>query len=271
MAARREGTSGTRFQYTRASMSDRDPSRREFLETSLLAIPTLTRSDAGQPQGSGRAGLHIVCVGAHPDDPESGCGGTLARYAAAGHRVTIIYLTRGERGIPGRALDEAARIRTAEAEQACRILGATPLFAGQIDGATEVNAREIDRMVSLVRPAQPDTVFTHWPIDSHPDHQAASLLAIRAWYALKQSFPLYFFEVNAGSQTIAFRPTTHVDVTATRDAKKRALAAHQSQRGDEIYRMHHEPMEMFRGREIGTTAAEAFVRLDRSGELPVVR
>jgi LmbE family N-acetylglucosaminyl deacetylase len=261
-------------------MKDRHPSRRQFLDASFLAIPVLAvRQSSGQARPSagdhqqrvGRTALNIVCLGAHPDDPESGCGGTLARYAAAGHRVTIIYLTRGERGIPGRALDEAGRIRTAEAEQACRILGAASIFAGQIDGATEVNTREIDRMISLVRAAQPDVVFTHWPIDSHPDHQAASLLAIRAWYALKRSFPLYFFEVNAGSQTIAFRPTTHVDVTTTRDAKRRALAAHQSQRGDEIYRIHHEPMERFRGREIGADAAEAFIQLDRSGELPAIR
>jgi LmbE family N-acetylglucosaminyl deacetylase len=248
-------------------MKDRNFSRRQFLDTSLLAIPALSRSD-WDSQAVRRAALHIVCLGAHPDDPESGCGGTLARYAAAGHRVTVIYLTRGERGIAGRTLDDAARIRTAEAQQACRILGATPVFAEQIDGATEVNARAIDRIVSLVKSDAPDALFTHWPIDSHPDHQAASLLAIRAWYALKQSFPLYFFEVNAGSQTIAFRPTIHVDVTVTRDPKRRALAAHESQHGDEIYRIHHEPMELFRGREIGTTAAEAFVRLDRSGDLP---
>jgi len=248
-------------------VSDRPFSRRQFLDASLLAIPTLARPDSDS-QAVRRAALHIVCLGAHPDDPESGCGGTLARYAATGHRVTVIYLTRGERGIAGRTLDEAARIRTAEAQQACKILGATPVFAEQIDGATEVNARAIDRIVSLVKSDAPDALFTHWPIDSHPDHQAASVLAIRAWYALKQSFPLYFFEVNAGSQTIAFRPTIHVDVIATRDSKRRALAAHESQHGDEIYRVHHEPMELFRGREIGTTAAEAFVRLDRSGDLP---
>jgi len=248
-------------------MTNRNVSRRRFLDASLLAIPALARPGSDS-QPSPRTALHIVCLGAHPDDPESGCGGTLARYAAAGHRVTIMYLTRGERGIAGRSLDEAARIRTAEAQQACRILGATPVFAEQIDGATEVNARAIERIVSLITPAAPDAVFTHWPIDSHADHQAASLLAVRAWYALKQRFPIYFFEVNAGSQTIAFRPTVHVDVTATRDQKKRALAAHESQHGDDIYRRHHEPMEIFRGREIGTAAAEAFIRLDRSGDLP---
>jgi LmbE family N-acetylglucosaminyl deacetylase len=255
----------------KASMKDRQPSRREFLDASLIGLPALARPGSDTLQGPGGRALHIFCLGAHPDDPESGCGGTLARYSMAGHRVTIVYLTRGERGIAGRSLDEAARIRTAEAQQACRILGAMPLFAEQIDGATEVNTREIDRIVSLVKRESPDAIFTHWPIDSHPDHQAASLLAIRAWYALKQSFPLYFFEVNAGSQTIGFRPTIHVDVTTTRDTKKRALAAHESQRGDEIYRLHHEPMEIFRGREIGTSAAEAFVWLDRSGDLPVMR
>jgi LmbE family N-acetylglucosaminyl deacetylase len=213
--------------------------------------------------------LKVVCVGGHPDDPESGCGGTLAAYAAAGHHVTVVYLTRGERGIAGRSLDQAARTRTAEAEEACRILGATPRFAGQIDGATEVTPAEIERMTTLVRGEAPDVLLTHWPLDSHPDHQAASMLAMRAWYALDQKFPMYFFEVNAGSQTIGFRPTTYVDITATTEVKKRALFAHRSQDGEAIYREHHEPMAIFRGREIGATAAEAFVQLDRAGKLPL--
>jgi LmbE family N-acetylglucosaminyl deacetylase len=42
------------------------------------------------PLAAAEKPLRIVCVGAHPDDPESGCGGTLARYAELGHRVTII-------------------------------------------------------------------------------------------------------------------------------------------------------------------------------------
>jgi LmbE family N-acetylglucosaminyl deacetylase len=251
-------------------MDERHPSRREFLGTSLLAVPGLSQTGMPSPSPQQKP-LSVVCVGGHPDDPESGCGGTLARYAADRHRVTIIYLTRGERGISGRSLDDAARIRTGEAERACRILGAVPKFAGQVDGATEVTAAAIERLVSLVRAEAPDVVFTHWPIDSHPDHQAASVLTLRAWYAMKQAFPVYFFEVDAGVQTIGFRATTYVDITAVRDTKKRALFAHESQHGDVIYRDYHEPMESFRGREIGVAAAEAFIALDRNGNLPFAR
>src|SRR5438552_17838529 len=113
--------------------------RRAFLRhtvslPALLALAGDARAGAEAAQikpGS----LKVVCVGGHPDDPESGCGGTLALYAAQGHRVTVIYLTRGERGIPGKSLSEAAAIRTAEAQTACQLLGAKAVFAGQIDAA----------------------------------------------------------------------------------------------------------------------------------------
>jgi LmbE family N-acetylglucosaminyl deacetylase len=215
--------------------------------------------------------LNIVCVGAHPDDPESGCGGTLARYAATGHRVTVIYLTRGEAGIPGKSHEEAAKIRTAEAEAACKLLSAKPVFAGQIDGATEVNRERTQTLHKLVAAEEPNVVFTHWPLDTHPDHQAASLLTLRAYLASGQRFPIYFFEVNSGSQTLGFQPTTYVDITATRERKKAALLSHRSQDGESIYRKHHGVMETFRGRELGVAAAEAFAALSRdsrSGRLP---
>ena len=108
------------------------PSRRRFLAF------TLSAAAAGQGQTLPGRTLKIVCVGGHPDDPESGCGGTLARYAEAGNRVSIIYLTRGEAGIRGKSHAEAAAIRSAECEASCRILGAKPIFAGQIDGTRRV-------------------------------------------------------------------------------------------------------------------------------------
>src|SRR3979411_1892748 len=108
-------------------------SRRQLF---ALTIPALAVGQTPQNRV-----LRIVCVGGHPDDPESGCGGTLAHYAAAGHAVTVVYLTRGEAGIRGKSHEEAAAIRTAEGEAACRILGARPVFAGQVDGATVVDAK----------------------------------------------------------------------------------------------------------------------------------
>lgn len=245
-------------------------SRRTFLSASILSLGATLR--AKEQSRTQTLQLNIVCVGAHPDDPESGCGGTLARYAEAGHSVTIIYLTRGERGIKGKSNDEAARIRTTESERACRILGAKPVFAGQIDGATEINEARTREMRQLITNAKPHILFTQWPIDTHPDHQVASLLTTRAYFAAAPKFALYFYEVNAGSQTRNFTPTDYVDITATREKKKAALFAHQSQDGEEIYRTHHEVMENFRGREAGVAAAEAFVRLTRdgarSGKLP---
>jgi LmbE family N-acetylglucosaminyl deacetylase len=238
------------------------PDRRSFLATSLLAAPALAATSTIQNE-SARRPLKVVCVGGHPDDPESGCGGTLALFTAAGHNVSIVYLTRGERGIDGKSLDEAARIRTSEAHRACEILKAVPVFAGQIDGATELTANRVRAFIELLTEERPDIVLTHWPVDTHMDHQVASLLVFRAWLAARQSFSLFYFEVNAGEQTRLFLPTEYVDITPVRDQKKRALFAHVSQDGEAIYRDHHGPMEEFRGREIGVAAAEAFVHAAR--------
>jgi LmbE family N-acetylglucosaminyl deacetylase len=252
-------------------------SRRDFATRSAAVVallqPSFAESEhtAAAEQPSPTNTLHVVCVGAHPDDPESGCGGTLARYAQKGHHVTVIYLTRGEAGIQGKSHQESSAVRTAEAEAACKILGAKPVFAGQIDGATEINRERTEALAALLAAEQPDVVFTHWPIDTHPDHQAASILTIRAYLASRSRAPLYFFEVNSGYQTMGFAPTAYVDITPVREKKKAALFAHRSQNGEEIYRKHHEIMETFRGRELAVAAAEAFVTLardNRNGRLP---
>src|ERR1041385_8798483 len=227
-------------------MKNRDVTRRRFVKQSLaLAAPSVLAANAlpliaAEPASGSSRKLKIVCVGGHPDDPESGCGGTLARYAALGHLVTIVYLTRGERGIRDKSLDEAAKIRTAECEAACKIMGARPVYFGQIDGATELNKTHVDEMTKLLSAESPDVLFAHWPIDTHMDHQVASLLAIRAWMALTPKPQLYFFEVNSGSQSQGFLPNNYVDISSTIEKKKAALFAHVSQDGEGIWRLHHE-------------------------------
>ena len=214
-----------------------------------------------------RKKIKIVCVGGHPDDPESGCGGTLAKLANAGNEVTIIYLTSGEGGIEGKSHAEAAAIRTNEAIAACKILGAKPVFAGQIDGDSIVNNEWVIKIKKLIESENPAIVFTHWPIDSHKDHQAAGILTIQSWIRGGKLFELYFFEVCTGSQTMGFKPTAYFDITSTREQKRKAVFCHISQNPGGIYTAtdcNHAMMEKFRGIELNVTAAEAFVRIPES-------
>lgn len=226
-------------------------------------------------EGSGRAApsrrLKVVVAGAHPDDPESSAGGTMARYADLGHEVVSLYLTRGEAGIPGKSHSEAARIRTAEAKKACAILKARPVFAGQTDGASEVTNSTYRKFDELLESEKPDLVFAPWPIDSHRDHRAMSLLVYDTWLRMNRSFELYYTEVMSGIQTQTFRPTRLVDITATEARKRAACYAHASQDPGDFYRV-HALMNRFRGSELGVKYAEAFVRhnQDSRGSLPMI-
>lgn len=207
----------------------------------------------------------IVCVGGHPDDPESGCGGSLARFVLAGHDVSIIYLTTGEAGIEAKTHSEAATIRKQEAINACAVLKAKPVFAGQIDGDSILNNEWVEKMHDLINTQKPDIVFTHWPLDSHKDHQVASILTIQSWMRSRDKWELYFFEVCIGEQTAIFHPTDYIDITATQEQKRKAVYCHTSQDPPSIYSCGHASMEDFRGREMGVKAAEGFVRMNGKG------
>lgn len=228
--------------------------RRDSLLT--IAVPLASGLVPTPPIPSHK--LNVICVGAHPDDPETGCGATLARYSLRGHNVTIVYLTRGEAGIEGKTHEEAARIRTQEAVTACRVLGARPIFAGQIDGSTEINNTRYEAFDRLLRAQQADIVFTHWPVDTHRDHCAASLLTFQSWRRGGQKSALVYFEVLSGEQTQQFSPNFYVDVSETWEKKKQACFLHASQGPSEFY-PYHEEMERFRGLEHRCKRAEAFV------------
>ena len=204
----------------------------------------------------------VVCLGGHPDDPESGCGGTLAKLRKAGHDVTIIYLTTGEAGIPGKSHETSAAIRKQEAIHACEILDAKYIFAGQIDGDSIMNNEWLHTVQQIIANEKPDILFTHWPLDQHKDHQVASLIGMQTWVRLGKSFPLYFFEVCTGEQSFIFHPTDYVDITETQAQKRKALYCHVSQDPPGIYECGHAAMEDFRGREMGVKAGEAFVRMN---------
>jgi LmbE family N-acetylglucosaminyl deacetylase len=250
-------------------MKQRKSARREFVKTTTLGLSTLALSpmQAAASKLSGleavkkvpQKKLNVLCVGAHPGDPEFGCGGTMARYSDAGNNVIFLYLTRGEAYNANQSFAQSAELRTKEAETSCKILNAKPIFAGQIDGNTELNKIKNEEMMKLILSENPDVVFTHWPVDSHPDHQISGLLTLTTWIRSQKKFDLYFYEVNTGSETMSFTPTDYVDITNVREKKKAAMFAHKTQSPEEIYESFFKTMEEFRGLEIGVKAAEGFI------------
>lgn len=221
-------------------------SRRGLIAQAALAAPLASAASERK--------LKVIVAGGHPGDPEYACGGTAVRYSSAGHDVAFLYLNRGE---PNGAA------RTAEAEKACGILGARPLWAGQIDGHAIVDGERYDGFRKIIETEKPDVLFTHWPVDNHRDHRAISMLSYDAWLRLGKKFEFYYFEVSDGEDTLMFSPSDYVDFTAVESRKKAACYAHASQTPDRYYPLQDE-VARFRGIEAGHARAEAFIRHVRS-------
>jgi LmbE family N-acetylglucosaminyl deacetylase len=191
----------------------------------------------------------------------------VARYTELGHEVVLLYLNRGE-GYCGEAnLSRCAEIRTAEAEEACRILKARAAFAGQYDGRAVVDKQHYEAFGRLLTSEKPDIVFTQWPIDRHRDHRAVSLLALDSWWESRRSFALYYYEV--AEDTTMFTPAEYVDISGVEQRRRAACYAHASQNPDKWYPRQVE-ITQSRGLESGFAQAEGFLRHpeSRRGLLP---
>lgn len=185
----------------------------------------------------------ILVVLAHPDDESFPIGGTIAKYASHGHRVILVSATKGEAGIPGISVAEAAAIRQAEMMKAAGVLGIEQvIFLGYQDGeVTNAPAGEISaRLVRLIRKYQPNVVITFGPdgISGHPDH-------IAVWQAVSQAVPaagvttrlFYIAPSEATAQGCGVTPESaaqqgavaSIDVGRYLVTKVKAMQAHQSQ------------------------------------------
>ena len=211
--------------------------------------------------------LNIVVVGGHVNDPQAGCGGTMALYANLGHNVVAVSLTRGDSSSIARSLgmpnQELAAKRSAHAVQSCQILKSRMVFLDQVNGDTMVNESSYKKFGDVLMDQKPAIVFTHWPIDTHRDHRTASLLTYDAWLRSGRSFALYFYEVELGTQTQNFEPNHYVDITEVEELKRQACFANAlTVKG---WWPLHETMQRFRGMEHGCKAAEAFVSHIQAG------
>ncbi len=233
-----------------------------MLRRSFLGLLTLA------PTLGSRAIGNVLVAGGHPGDPEYGCGGTIAKLTQAGYRVTLLYLNRGEKGC-GPARSDCGAVRTKEAEAACRILNAQPLFSQQVDGESAVDNAAYSSFEALIATQQPELIITHWPVDNHRDHRAMSMLSYEAWRSRKATCSLYYYEVTDGEDTMMFAPTDYVDITRQEPLKRKACFAHASQSPDRFYGIQSR-ITRFRGTQVGCAEAEAFVRVPSSPAHPML-
>ena len=194
----------------------------------------------------------FVVTGGHPGDPEYGCGGAIARLTALGHEVVLLYMNDG-------AWETSAAVRIAEARSASAILKARPAWVGQANGHAIIDDAHYQAFQKIIETENPDAIFNHWPIDNHPDHRGISNLTYESWKQLKRKFPMYYYEISDGEDTVQFSsPTHYVDITAVLDAKKAACYAHASQSPDFFYGL-QDTVAHFRGLESGSKRAEAYI------------
>ena len=220
-----------------------------------------------------------LAVYAHPDDPEVSCGGTLARWAAAGADVHVVVCAAGDKGAADPGIDpaELAQRRAgevADATKALRLAGHRLL--GLPDGEVD-NTLELRRtLVAIIRELKPDIVVCPDPTAvffgqryfNHRDHREVGWATLDA-VAPAAANPHYFPDAGPAHQVGAvylsgtLEPDVVVDITDTIDAKAEALLHHESQLGEAGEWMRHVVRQRAEeaGRAGGVAFGEGFRRL----------
>jgi len=227
-----------------------------------------------------------LAIGAHPDDVEFGCGGLLAKWAAAGCNVHHLVCTDGSKGTWDAAADTGllATRRQAEQREAARRLSGPSTgdvrFLGRVDGELESDLDTRREVARVIRELRPDVVLGHDPWKRyrlHPDHRHAGLLACEGVVAARD--PHFFPELGLthhrpGAIMLfeADEPNHVEDVTSWLDRKLDALLAHESQFESTMHAADEADLAAFRGRisdrladlgrPYGFAAAEVFHLMD---------
>ncbi len=228
---------------------------------------------------SSTTAMNILAVGAHPDDIETYCGGTLAKYAALGNKVFMAIATDGCCGSGELSREESAKLREKESRNSAAVIGAELIWMG-FEDAMLFDTREVRlRFLDMQRYCKADVVLTHNPVCYSADHEATC----RIMRAVDNLVPnvnvvtkhkhdklamMYHWERQSG---MGFIPTHYVDITEYMDQKIEMMACHKSQVDwmDINYKQTFEGEDNFfegivvqsryRGLQCGVKYAEGFV------------
>lgn len=189
-----------------------------------------------------------LAVFAHPDDPEVGCGGTLARWARAGAEVHLVIANRGDKGSldPATDPDRLAADRADEVARAAAVLGlASVEHLGYPDGELDDDAMLRGRLVTTIRRLCPDALVAPDPTavffgDSYVNHRDHRQLG---WAVLDSlvpaASPLYVPDGGAAHQvglvllSGSLEADAWVDIGDVLDTKVAAVACHESRLGSD--------------------------------------
>lgn len=222
----------------------------------------------------------VLAVGAHPDDLELLCAGTLALLHERGWNVECATMTPGDCGSTTRTRSEISAIRRKEAAASAALLDGTYRCMECDDIFIAYDRPTLLKVITLVREVRPAMVFTMSPADYMIDHEVTSAVVRTACFSAAMNnietdgiepFPgiphLYYLDPMEGKDALgrAIMPTTVVDISSTMGKKEQMLTCHESQRG--WLMAHHgvdhyvESMRAFatmRGKLAGVQYAEGF-------------
>jgi N-acetylglucosamine malate deacetylase 1 len=220
--------------------------------------------------------ISVLAFGAHPDDVEMGCGGTVLKLIQSGRSVGIIDLTIGEMGTRG-----SSEIRTMEAENAGKKLGISIReYLGLKDGMIGDSPQEISAVIRVLRKYQPDIVLASAMEDRHPDHgHAATLIEQACFFSGLKNYPIFEDKghepwrpriIYHYIQDRYLEPDFIVDISSQYDKRKEAIDCYKSQfykpgsKEDEtyisskIFQSYLEARAISMGHRIGVAYGEGF-------------
>mgnify|MGYP000023539878 CR=1 FL=1 len=185
--------------------------------------------------------MRIMAFGAHPDDIEFQCAGTLAKYSKAGHKTAIVVVTNGEVGSMTLSKKEIAAIRKREAKAAADVIGARFFWLNYPDEFLFNNEKVRLHFIEIIRQFRPDIIICHdKDADYHPDHTTTGQIIwdthvmvpvpnIKTKSPPTDKIPeIFYMDTVAG---INFQPEFYVDITDCWEKKAQMVACHKSQEG----------------------------------------
>lgn len=172
--------------------------------------------------------MKILAIGAHLDDIELACGGTLSKAVKEGHEVLMLSMTTSEyNNFDGKVLRTSSEAIT-EGMAGAQTIGAKLEIFNFPNKFVPYNGDSVEAIDRVITKFAPDLIFTHWIHDTHQDHQNTALASISA-SRRHNNIMMYEPFPPSGRSYEAFKPQIYSDITETIDIKIEAMKAHKSQ------------------------------------------